>query len=161
MGFGESEIEDLGVAAFGDEEIRGLDVAMNDSFGMSSIEGVSDFDADIEQTFEFHRPIADAVLQGNALEKFHGDEGFVVVVADVVNGADVRMVQCGCGLGFALKAREDLRIAGDIFGQELQRHEAVQAAVFRLVDNAHTAAPELFNDAVMRDGFADHAVAVW
>ena len=149
------------MAAFGDEEVRGLDVAMNDSFGMRGIEGVGDFDADIEQAFQFHRAIADAVLQGNALEKFHGDEGFAVVVADVVNGADVGMVQRGCGLGFALKAGEGLRVAGDIVGEKLESDEAVQAAVFRLVDNAHTAAPEFFNDAVMRDGFADHAVAVW
>ena len=35
--------------AIGDEEIRRLDVAMNDSFGMRSIESVGDLDAEVDQ----------------------------------------------------------------------------------------------------------------
>ncbi len=34
----------------------------------------------------------DAVLEGLAVEKFHGDEAFAVVLSDFVNRADVRMV---------------------------------------------------------------------
>ena len=41
-------------------------------------------------------------------------------------------------------------------GQELQRDQAMQPRVFGLVDHAHPAAAELFDDAVMRDGLADH-----
>jgi hypothetical protein len=47
------------------------------------------------------------------------------------------------------------------FGQELQGHEPAKAGVLGLVHNPHAAATELFNDAVVRDGLADHAQACY
>ena len=46
--------------------------------------------------------------------------------------------------------------AGNFIGQELQGDEAVQTSVLGLVHYAHAAAAELFDDAVVRDGLADH-----
>ena len=37
------------------------------------------------------------------------------------------MIERGSGLRLALKARQSLRIAGDVIGQELQGDKAVQA----------------------------------
>ena len=78
------------------------------------------------------------------------------LLADVVNSADVGMIQSGRGLRFALEAAKRLRVAGHFVGQELQGDEAMEASVFGLVDDAHPAAAELFDDAVMRNGLADH-----
>ena len=108
-----------------------------------------------EQGLDFQRAAGDAVLQRQAVQKLHGDEGLAVLLADVVNGADVGMVQGGGGLGFALEAGEGLRVAGNFFGQEFQGDEAMQARVFGFVDDAHAAAAELLDDAVVRDGLAD------
>ena len=99
---------------------------------------------------------ADAVLQGHAFQKLHGDEGWPSCFADLVDRADVGMVQSGSGLRFALKALEGLRVVGYIVGQELQGDEAAELGVLGLVDDAHAAAAELFDDAVVRDGLADH-----
>ena len=96
-----AEIENFGVAALGDENIGGLDVAVNDAFGVRGVERVGDFDGESEQVLDIHGPAGDAVLQRHAIEKFHGDEGLAVLLADVVNGADVGMIQRGGGLGFA------------------------------------------------------------
>ena len=101
------------------------------------------------------------MLQRHAVQKFHGDEGLPILLADVVDGADVGMVQRRRGLGFALKAGEGLRVAGNIFRQELQGDEAMQPRVFGFVNHAHPAAAELLDDAVMRNGLADHGVAIW
>ena len=76
--------------------------------------------------------------------------------ANVVNRADVGMVQRRRRLRLALETRQRLRIARDVVGQELQRDEAVQARVLGLVDHAHAAAAQLLDDAVVRDGLADH-----
>ena len=98
----------------------------------------------------------DAVLQRQPVQKLHGDEGLAVLLADVVNGADVGMIQRGGGLRFALETLEGLRVTGDFVGQELEGDETVQPGVFGLVDHAHAAAAELFDDAVVRYGLADH-----
>ena len=79
-----------------------------------------------------------------------------VVLADFVNGADVGMIQRRCGPGFALEAFQGLRVLRDFVGQELQRDEAAERGVFGLVDHAHAAAAQFFDDAVVRDGLADH-----
>ena len=74
---GESEIENFGVAAAGDENIRGLDVAMHDAFGVRGVESVGDFNGEIEKFVEFEGAAGDAVLESFAVEVLHGDEGLL------------------------------------------------------------------------------------
>ena len=40
--FGQTEVEDLGVSALGDEDVGGLNVAMDDALGMCGVEAVGD-----------------------------------------------------------------------------------------------------------------------
>jgi hypothetical protein len=149
------------VSAFGDEDIRGLDVAVHDAFGVGGVERVGDLNGEAKRDVGLKRTAGDAVLQCHAFEKFHDDEGLAILLADVVDGADIGMVEGGSGLGFALKAGEGLRIAGNFFGQKFEGHKAAKARVLGFVDNAHAAASKLFDDAVVGDGFANHTVAVW
>jgi hypothetical protein len=65
------------------------------------------------------------VFQGDAFEEFHGDESLAVLLTDIVDGADVGMVERRGGLGFALKTGEGLRVAGNIFGQKFESDEPV------------------------------------
>src|SRR5260370_39877051 len=78
------------------------------------------------------------------------------VLADFVNGADVGMVESGSRTRFPAESFKRLRVIGDIFGQELQRHEAAEFSVLSLVNNSHAATAEFLDDAVMRDHLADH-----
>ena len=48
---------------------------------------------------------------------------------------------------------------GPRLGQKLQRDETVEPSVLGFVDHAHTAAAELVDDAVVRNGSADHGLA--
>ena len=66
------------------------------------------------------------------------------------------MVQGRGGLRFALEAGQCLGVSGDFIGQELQCDKTMQPGVLGLVDHTHAAAAELLDDAVVRDGLADH-----
>ena len=68
-----------------------------------------------------------------------------------VDGADVGMVERGGGLGLALEPLQRLPVPGEMLGQELQGDEAREAGVLGLVDHSHPAAPDAFEDAVVRD----------
>ena len=105
---------------------------------------------------EIHGATGDAMLQGRTIEELHDDEGVPLVSADFVDGADVGMVQGGSGAGFAAEALQSLRVLGDVVGKEFQSNEPAEVGVFGFVDDAHAAAAEFLNDAVMGDGLADH-----
>ena len=100
------KIEHLCLPALGDKNIRGLNVAMDDSLAVRRLERVGDVDADFEQCVELHRLAVDAMLQRHALQQFHGDERHARVPVNVVNGADAGMIQCGGRLRLALESFE-------------------------------------------------------
>ncbi len=81
------------------------------------------------------------------------------MLVDVVDRADVGVLERGGRAGLALKPLERLSVAGQLLGQELQRHAAAELQVLGLVDDAHAAAAELRDDAVVGDGLADHQEA--
>ena len=90
------------------------------------------------------------MLQRGAFQQLHGDERLPILLADVMNRADVGMVQRGSRLRLALKPRQRLRIFCHIVGKEFQRDKTVQPGVLGLVHHAHSPAPKSFQDAVMR-----------
>ena len=107
------------MAALGDKNVGWLDVAMNDAFRVSGVESFSNFGREGEQSLQLQRATADAMLERGAFKIFHGDEGLSVLLADVVNRADIGMIQCGRGLCFALETGECLRVSGNFLRQEL------------------------------------------
>jgi hypothetical protein len=100
------------------------------------------------------------VLQGRAVEELHDDVGAALFLADVVDGANVGMIQRGRRLGFALEPAQSLGIAGDIVRKELERDETMKAGVLRLVDDTHAAATQLFDNPVVGDGLANHGAGI-
>src|SRR5438067_5039148 len=66
------------------------------------------------------------VLKGVALQELHRDEGMALTLVNVVNRADVRMLERRGSTGFTLEAFESLMIFGEPFGQELERHKTMQ-----------------------------------
>ena len=117
--FRQAKIENLGVTTLGDKNVGWLDVTVNDAFRVSGVESVSNFGGEREQRLQLHRATADAVLERDAFKIFHGDERLPVLLADIVNCADVGMIQCGRGLSFALETSECLRVSGNFLRQEL------------------------------------------
>ncbi len=120
------------------------------------IESIGNLDSHVQQLFQLERPALDLVFESRALQILHGDESLPVLLADVVDGADVGMVQGRSRLGLALEAGQRLGVLGDVIRQELEGDKAMQPGVFGLVDDAHAATADLLNNAVVRDGPADH-----
>ncbi len=95
------------------------------------------------------------MLERVAVQKFHNNESAAVFLADIVNRADVGVIECGTGFGFALETLEGLRVVGQFVGKKFQSDGAIETSVLGFIDYAHAAATEFFEDAVVRDGAAD------
>jgi hypothetical protein len=117
---GEAEIENFGLTFRRDEDICRLDVAMDDAFGVGGVESTGDLHAEIEDGFDVEGLFRDQMLEGVALEKFHGDECAIFTLVDVVDGANVGVVESGGGASLATETFERLRIVSDVVGQEFQ-----------------------------------------
>ncbi len=89
-------------------------------------------------------------------QQLHGDEGLAFKLIYVMNGADVGVIERGSGLSFAAETLQGLMIFRHSLGQEFKRYETVQPRVLGLIDDTHATATELLDDAVVRDGRADH-----
>jgi hypothetical protein len=140
------------VAALGDEEVGGLNVAVHNTLGMGGIESVGNLSSDLEQLFKLQGLTGYQMFERLSVEKFHGDKCLSMLIVDFVDGADVGVVQCGSSFGLALKAAESLQIVGYLFGQEFQGNKAAKLEVLSFVNYAHSPAAKSFDDAVMGDG---------
>ena len=90
--FREAEIENFCVSALSDENIGGLNVAVDDSLGMGGVESVGNFDRNLQNALQIHRPAVNDMFQGVAIEKFHGNKGAGIMLTNIVDGANVGMI---------------------------------------------------------------------
>ena len=79
---------------------------------MCGVERVGDLDAQIEHSFNFQRFARDPVPKRLSLQQFHSDEGAPIGIVNLVDRADVRVVQGGCSLGLPLETGEGLCVVG-------------------------------------------------
>src|SRR5260370_39290285 len=111
------------MAPLGYEDVGRLYVAMHNALGVSCVQCVRDLDGKRQQSSLLQRTVPDRVLERLAIQKFHGDERQPVLVTDVMDGANVGVVQGRSGLRLALEAGQGLRVPGYFIGKELQRDE--------------------------------------
>ena len=153
--FGEAEVENFCLAARSDEDIRGLDIAMNDAAGMSGVERIGNLNREIEERGKRNRAAADSFAERLAFEQLHDEKWAAIRFAYVEERADAGMIQRGDGARFALKAFERGGIVSEFAGEKFQRDEAAETNIFGAEDLAHAAAAERFDDAIMRECLAD------
>src|SRR5260370_28672204 len=68
------------------------------------------------------------------------------------------MIQGGSGSGLAPETIQRAWVASEFIRQELESDKSLQPAVLRLINDAHPAAAQLLDDAVMGDGPADQQI---
>ena len=115
---------------------------MDDARAMGLVERRRDLDR-VPKGF-LHREAGprEALDERLSVEILHDEEVGAVVAPDVVQCADVRMIQRGHGARLALEALAGLRVVGDVGGQNFDSNIAVEPRVARFVDLAHPAGPE-------------------
>src|SRR5580704_12028381 len=98
------------------------------------------------------------MLQRHPIQKLHGNESLLPVFANFVDGANIRMVKRRRRPRLPPKTLQGLRIARKFLRQKFEGHETAKFRILSLVNHTHAAATELLDNAVVRDGLADHLV---
>src|SRR2546426_4184006 len=72
-----------------------------------------------EQRLQFHGTVANQVLQRLPIQELHSEERLAVLLANVVNGADIGVVQGGSCLGLTPETLQSLAVLGHFRRKEL------------------------------------------
>ncbi len=146
---GDAEIHDVDAAALVDHDVLRLEVAVDDAVAVGLGQAFRDLARDR------HGPagrqladLADEALEVLAVDVFHGDERRPVRPADVEHPADVPVDDRAGRLELVAEALDRLGVGGHFGPEELQGDLLVELGVVDLVDAAHAAPAELFDDLV-------------
>src|SRR5215469_9323242 len=156
----ESKVKNLGLTTLSNKDVGWFNVSMDDVFRMRSMQALGHANRHIQQRFQVHRPTCDGVFQGLTFEKFHSDESPTAMLSNFVNGANVRMIQCGSGTSFPAEAFEGLWVFCEVFGQELQGSETAKLGILGLINDTHPTPAQLFQYSVVGDGLADECAGL-
>src|SRR5688572_14363973 len=92
-GVGETEVEDLDPAVEGDEEVLGLQVAMDDAFGMRRGEAVGHGGSQLRRFPPRKSAAAEAVAQRLSLQQLHDGVGHPVLGPEIEDGEDIGVTE--------------------------------------------------------------------
>ena len=140
--FGEAEVQHLHGAVFADLDVRGLQIAVDDSLIVRRFERLGDLLRNRERLRERNRALCDPLGKRRAFNQLHDQRMDPVRVFESVDVCDVRMVERRQHLRFALETRESLRVGGEEVRQNLDGDVTVQPRVACPIDFAHSAGPE-------------------
>ena len=112
---------------------------MHDPLPVRLVQGIGHLDPITQYLLELERSLEKPVRQRLALQVLHDQELDAVLVAHVVERADVRMGELGDRLRLPLETLARLDRRRQVRRQHLDRHRAIQARVLRPVDLSHSA----------------------
>ena len=148
-GAGNPEIRDLDAAVTRNQHIARLDVAVDDAAGMRGRKSTRDLRGDSGGLARRQRTGA-AQDRGEILsvDELHDDERTAGILAVVVHGDDVRVVQRGDGLGFLPEPGHEIGVSAVFGAEHLDRDVTIQLLVVGPVDGRHPALADRPKDAV-------------
>ncbi len=144
------------MAALGHKDVRRLDVAVDDPLVVGGTECVCYLRCPFNGFLDRKWLAGDAMFKRRAFHELHGNKRLAVLLIDLVDGADVGVIQRRSSARLSPKAFESVGNLGEIVRKELERDKPAERSVLSLVHNTHPAATQLFDDPVVRDDFADH-----
>ena len=118
------------------------------------LERVGNLDGDLQRLVERQRALRQASASVSPSRYSMTRNAVPSLLADVVEGADVRMVELRDRPRLALEALAELRIGRERVGQDLDRDGAIEARVAGPVDLAHAAGAEGGEDFVRAEAGA-------
>ncbi len=134
---------------------------MHHAAAMRPIQRTRNLCPDLHNVLEWQRPFLEAFLQRLAFHALHDQIIDAVLVPDIVEDANVRMIQTGDGLGFALEALFADGIGREVRRKNLDGDGALQARIVRAIHLTHTSRAEWRLDFIRTESCACREAHRW
>ncbi len=126
---------------------------MHDPLTVGSRQRVSHLHDDLERLGRGQPLPLEPGRQRLPLDVLHDDEASVTVGADLVDGADVGMIERGGGARLAQERLAGLVVVQSPRGEQLDRDRAIQVEVVGQIDLAHAADAQTTPDPIVGNNF--------
>ncbi len=156
---GQAEVGQVAVVGRVDENVRGLDVTVDETAGVRRVERVRDLAHEPESALGRKRPRQEERSEIGAVDEAGREVDLAVDLAGGVDGDDARVVDRGREPRLAQEALPERRVAGELRRNQLQCDGPVESELGRSVHHAHPAAAEHALDPVageLRSYFGRH-----
>ena len=141
---GEAEVGHLHVPLGRDEDVLGLDVAVQDVAAMGRAGALEDRGDEVERLARGEGALLlEEVAQGLPIDELHREEEETVVLTLVEHADDVRVRQPRRRPRLPAESPDELGVAGEIDAHDLEGDLSIEAGVEGRVDAAHAAVGEV------------------
>ena len=140
------------MAVAGDQDVRGLDVAVHEPAGVGGVERGADLGDHLRRALRRERRERAQVV---AVDEAHREVEQPVLLARLEHRQDVGVIDRGGQPRLGDEALAEARLARPVGGDQLERDRAAERLVGRLVDDPHPAAADEPQDPVAGDDRAD------
>ena len=124
---------------------------MHDAVLVRRVQGLGDLSRDGRRLVNGQLPVRDPIRERRALDELHDQRMHASRLFEPVHDRNVGMIQRGENLGFAMEAREPVRIGSERVGEHLDGDITIETRVAGAVDLAHTPGPQRAEDLVHTD----------
>jgi hypothetical protein len=146
--FRDAEVQNLHAAIASEEQVLGLQIAMDDATVVRRREALRDLHGVVGRLALRHRAVPETLAQRLAFEQFRHDVQHGALAPDVVHDKEIRVVERAGGPGFRLEAADAIGITGSGCRQNLDRHIAAKPRVAGPVHLAHASGADQGRDFV-------------
>jgi hypothetical protein len=127
---GDAEVGEQHASVGRDEDVAGLDVAVDEPGTVGLVEGAGDRGADVDRELGAEALLGvEQLAEALAVDELHHDGLATFVDADVVHPDDVGVAEPGDGDRFAAEALGDDRVGGEVGLEPLHRDLAIEVGV--------------------------------
>ncbi len=130
------------------DDVGRFEVAVHHAALVRRRKRIGQCDTDLYETVDGKLAVSDEFAQRLSLDELHDQEVRAVALADIVHGADVRVIERRDRPCLATEPRQSFRVGGKLLGENLDGHPAPQASVLGEVHLPHAAGAERFDDLV-------------
>ena len=142
---GQAEVGDVGAAVAVDQDVRRLEVAVDDPSPMGVVDGPGDRQDQAGRLAGRDRPVLEPAGQGRAVDVLADEVAGPVDPAGVVDGDDPGVPEPGAAAGLAEEPLDLARRPRVLRPRDLQRDDPPELPVDRPVDDAERAAAGLLD----------------